>query len=401
MITRATLLGLTAMAVAVTTTATLVVRSCAAGRWQEMQAWAQRAEQQWQARDFTRPPAYGEPQSGSAFAAYHEAASLAATWPEGNQEELTRLRHRPHEVADGEARALLARWQPAIDAMRRGARCSDARRPTDWSLGFNVPVANLLVTRDITNVAVLLARRAQDDGRAGDAVALTLDAATYGADHVHSPLLIERMIGLALVAIATDAAWHDNHLRALPAAALRTLAEGLARIDARLTAAPGCLEGEVLLLANARLPDDNYLSAALGSGLGSWRYGFSMRAMHADAVLQQAAACERLRATATAPWPERQAAVRRAGAELLAVGNPILDMGIPMHSAERTLRDTTTLVRLLRLAVAHHLGDELPKLDDPLGDGPLRREQDDDGIRFVSAATRGERQRQRAATPRQ
>ena len=54
-------------------------------------------------------------------------------------------------------------------------------------------------------------------------------------------------------------------------------------------------------------------------------------------------------------------------------------------------REALVRLRMLRLAVATHLGESLPVLADALGDGPLRAETTDLGVRFTSASSRVQR----------
>src|SRR5262249_199332 len=64
---------------------------------------------------------------------------------------------------------------------------------------------NLLLARELVNAAVIAARRLQAAGSQQQAVELLLDAATFAADHARAPLLIDQMIGAALVQVAAAA----------------------------------------------------------------------------------------------------------------------------------------------------------------------------------------------------
>ena len=122
---------------------------------------------------------------------------------------------------------------------------------------------------------LLEARARRAEGRYVDAVHLTLDVMAMGAACVQDGVLINQMVGAALVSIAVDA-WPDEALRAAGAEALQTLRDGLARIDARLPATLD-LDAELREMADALLsvPDQQDWC-----GVGSWRYGFSTRWMN-------------------------------------------------------------------------------------------------------------------------
>jgi hypothetical protein len=365
----------------------IVIDRAAASRWQEVEAWRARAQRDMEARDTKRVPATGEARDGLAFAEYLRAFALA---PAGSdwQRPIDTREDLPREEAD----ALVRQLAPAVAAMRAGARSADARRYVDWKSAEPVPAKSLLQARGIVNVAVLQARALLAEARAREAVELLLDAATFGADYVHSPLLVERMIGCALTVIATGEAWRDDDLRMLDAAALELLDAGLARIDARLERAPNCLEGEALWLASR--------AGDLGWSLHAWRHGFSWRWQVADAVLRQAAACERLRVGTVADWPARQAQLAAEVQDLEASGNPLFLGLANLLSAEVSQRQALASVRLLRLAVAHHRGDDRLELRDPAGADLLERSVGERGVTFRSAAMRHDRLLERRAERR-
>ena len=97
------------------------------------------------------------------------------------------------------------------------------------------------------------------------------------------------------------------------------------------------------------------------------------------------------------PWTEREQRLQAMCELPVARQNPILAVALPnLPSAERSLRDTATLVRLLRCAVAWRLGDRTLQLADPLGSGPLRVQQAGDTVHFVSTGRRNEKPMERA-----
>src|SRR5690606_35941869 len=222
--------------------------------------------------------------------------------------------------SEAERDGLRARWAPAVDAMLAGARCSDARSPRRLDEGFPPPVTSLLAARWIANMACDRALRRLEQGAGTDAVGLTLDTMAFGADHADSPMLLDQMIGLAIVAIAAQEFWGETRLRVLDPAGLDMLAEGLARLDAGLPTAVS-LRTEIVLSAHALAAD---LRPADGFDLAAWRQAFSARARCADAVLRLAATVDELDRSLDRPWPERKVEIDRASAQLESCPDPIV-----------------------------------------------------------------------------
>ena len=369
----------------------LGVHEVADARWAEMQSWAASATQQWQQRDYRRTALWGETTAGSAFACYQRARDVAEPLCRADKL-LKELWLDPEQVAPAEAAALRSRWAPAIAAMREGAHRADARPAVAFEKGFSMPAHNLLAGRWITNMAVIEARELRAAGRGREAVELLLDAATMGADLVRSPMLIDQMIGAALVVIATSEAWPAFESAHLDREALDLLAQGLARLDGLLPASLA-YDGELLLKAHTFLnadpqawPENQGASTSLAPG---WRHGFSWRWMMADAFGELVAAAAELRAATDESWPLREQRLERIGARCQAAANPLLRQMWPnVASVEHTLRQMLTMVRLLRLAVDAHRGLPPAALNDPLGKGPIAVAETDAGVRFTSAGIR-------------
>ncbi len=352
--------------------------------WQELRHWVAAEQAAYAARSWQRPVLWGEGAGGDAFAAYAEALAVAAA-QRRDQKDLIPLLHTPAKVTAERRAELLAAWAPAVAALQRGARCAAARPPADPRDGFAAHTQNLLDARWVVNVAMLQARDRLAVGDGHGAVTLMLDAATFGADHLRSPLLIDQMIGVAMVAIATTEVWTDERLRALGPQDLRLLGEGLQRLDAQL---PVILpyDGELLFLGShfARWIDSGSPASLDGWALPSaWRYGFSTRWMLADAFLVQRGMARAIR-DADAGWIGRRALWAELAARAASSSNPVVQQTMPnLEAAERNLREVVTQVRLLRLAVAFQRGEALPELADPLGEGPLTAQRSADDAEVV------------------
>ena len=360
-----------------------VVEHRATTSWAAMETHGATMRADFDRRDHRRDALWGDNTDGAAFAEYARAAALAK--PLSGQDHLelvATLRRTDAEIA-AETVELRARWRPALEAMRAGAHRRDVRPPAVCGEDPNAGVSNLLLARWITNVAMFEARALRQAGQHREAVEWTLDAMTFGADHVRNGVLINQMIGLALVAIATSETWSDAALHRLDRPALDLLAAGLARLDAQL---PWHLDltADLLWLADslAHPPGEGY-------GVGSataWRYGFSAKWMTADAFAHYAATMERLADSRQLAWSKHQASMNAEMTALANSSNPMLSLMAPnVTAAESNLRQTLARIRLLRAAVGLLRGDDISRLRDPLGDGMLKvtREGDLTYVRSV------------------
>jgi len=366
---------------------TALIQHRAAAAWAAMQAtiadFAQRSSS-----PVIRAPLSGPGIPGSAFAAYEQALALAgeAIRSTTEAERIETLPHHRDERVQGTA-PLRAAWQPALAALRQGARHLDATATPAWQPGPH-SVANLLHARWLVNMAVLEARAERLAGNAMAAVEWTLDAATFGADLVASATLVNRMIGSAMVAIACHEAWPDHALRQLDREALQQLAKGLAQLDTRL---PERLDPTRELAWSGIALRDSVADASTPAWQ-AWRYGFSTRWQMANGFLTAAAQLEQTAAIPANHWPQRRTALQAISARLAASGNPVAEAtSFHIEAAELTLRCTLAQVRQLRSAVDLHLGQELPSLHDPLGSGEFTVVASNDATTLRSAGGYGNR----------
>ena len=357
-----------------------VVHFRAAASWNAMEQHAAALDSAWQHRDHRREPLWGTGTNGSAIAGYEQALELTKELCTNDKELVATLPHRDDGKVAG-TEALRARWQPALVALRGAAHCTDAKPP---ELPLDEPsqgIVHLLHARWLVNMAVLEARALRLAGQPRQAVEHTLDAAQFGADLVHSGVLIHAMIGAAMVSIATNEAWPDEALQRLDAPALELLAKGLERLDALLPERTD-LTGELRFISSCWLQGHHGGRASdWGVDLQSWRYGFSSRWMIADAFLQTAATSERLTGEPQLSWPQREAWMELEFRVMNDGGNPVANVMAPnLAAGERTLRGTVAQVRLLRMAVERHRGTGPVLLQDPLGDGPFAVVHEDAGV---------------------
>ena len=109
---------------------------------------------------------------------------------------------------------------------------------------------------------------------------------------------------------------------------------------------------------------------------------------------------ERLRAAKDRPWPARQRVFDQELRALAGMPNEAAQVIAPnLDACERQLRWNVAHLRLLRQAVALHLGAGDP-LTDPLADGPLHVEHRDDVATVASAGDDGRGKLRREVRPR-
>lgn len=367
--------------------------------WQAMLTLADGLQQRLEARPHHRQPLWGEARPGSAFAHYEQAMQKARELGVADRDALLAMLLRTDaDTAEApESQALLARWQPVLEALHEGAHTVDATPPPAPTVPGQPGMTNLLDARWVVNLAMFDARASRARGAGLAAVHRSLDGATFGVDLHRKGTLIEQMVASAIVAIAVNECWPEAALQHLDPNALSALAEGLEKLDAMLPETVD-FDGEMSFSLRWSMATPN---ERLSSTFAAWRYGFSTRWMFADAMLRTARTHQELGAAGALVWPQREALLELELGALLTSGNPIVATMVPnLTSAERGLRETKTLVRLLRMSVALHRGLDLPPLRDPLGDGPLRVTRQADGsVHLHGAGTEWRKNLARTVTP--
>lgn len=363
-----------------------VVHFRAERSWTAMQQAVRTLQTEWDGRAHRREPLWGEATADRAHEHYQRAMAAAKELERDHHGALVKLLARSDAQVAAELELRKA-WQPVLGPLRDGARAANVKPKVSPDSDPEEQVANLLAARWVANAAMFEARVLRHEGRHVDAVRRSLDAATFGADMMRDAVLINQMIGVAVIAIATDKAWGDEALAAIAPEALEALAAGLERLDASL---PETLDltSELLLCAWALQntgSDEQWMPSA-------WRFGFSTRWMISEAFVDYAAIADELAGASVSPWPERQAMFTLATEEALRSPNPLASVVIPhLSSAESHCRMTIATLRLLRMAVDLHRGRDLPPLRDPLGDGPLLVHREENGVRLRSAGSTDQR----------
>lgn len=352
-------------------------------QWRRLQAEAAVVQAALDAREPARPVLWGEAHAGAAWPHYERAFALLLT-PDKSGAYTAHLGRVEGARLAGSASVEPAREGPsaaqlvadhatALAALRTGAHQTDGRRPMQWSAGFDHDVQDLLNARTLANVCVVAAILAAGDGNGREAVHVLLDALQLGRDLAQSSLLIEQMIGGAVLGIGSrDALAWSNLLRHLDPDALRALGEGLARLDSSVPLGSDWLASEAVLFAHHSFEAPRKDDPFAGLTWRAWRYGFSTRLVLANHGLAQLALAARVRALCGNHDALDVAALERVFTEHATSPNPATRIMLPnVGSALRNRLQTVALLRLMRMATQHAAGEDVPPLPDPSG-GTLR-----------------------------
>lgn len=377
--------------VAVLLTTAAYVESQAEASWREMAALGDRLDAEWRTQPQARQPLWGEATDDNAFVHYRRAVSLIEPLDDDRRTFGKMLAKTDAELAES-AKDLRPAWQRGLTAMRDGAhalRFLEATGP-----GADDEILNLLGFRSVANAAALEARVLRHEGDARGSAQLTLDTMTMASDIFHSGILINQMIGIALLQIAMDP-WSDEALAQLDQPTADMFARGLARLDKRMPARMLTSRETAFMIRHVQKASDPMVSHEWGA-LGAYGYGFSTRWMMADAVLTTANHFAQLDAVAEDDWQSRKALSDKLIAEALATNNPFVHCMLPnLMSAERSIRHTVGNLRLFRMALDLHRGVDSDPLADPFSRGPFLIEKTNNALRLKSAGDAGHQRLER------
>ncbi|MCA8947876.1 MAG: hypothetical protein KDE27_00140 [Planctomycetes bacterium] len=315
-----------------------------AGGWQQMAAWAEAANREYAARDWTRPVAWGEAVEGEAFEHYRRALELL-----------------PPDAAPR------ARCTPAVAELQHGARCGRARPAYDVRAGVD---GNAVGDRAMSLVrfAMLEASELAGTGDPAAAVRVLLDAATFAADVLESPFRPEQGVGCELLRAVFDAAIRSELLAALDPAALTALDRGTEIVLARLTPASRH-DDTALIYANTLLRDRERLLGRIPWKLvlRAWssREGIVLAAFESYRTVAQAFAT----GMPEEPWPARRARLRQIEAGLydrIELWAPTSFVGLEAARYDVRIRGA-----MLRVALAVRRGEDHAAILDPSTGRPL------------------------------
>jgi hypothetical protein len=304
-------------------------------------------------------PLLGAAQPGFADRHYRAATDkFNSSKPQGDEPFLYELLEM--DELPPETEAMLARHEAALTELAAGAAADQIDYRTFCEVlatGYEDKVRRLVTSTEVGIAALLAARRDLASGRHGSAVQWAADLLTVARDQFGAGVPIYDLFAASYVHGVCEL-WSDSRLRALPAAEQRRLAEVLLRFDSTCSPATSCA-----VLAARHLAEVCELGEERDAG-----------PEQIDAHLRAVAALPGVEA----PWSVREPALAAASACLPEV------VRTELVQIESSRREAIARVRLLRLAVAHHLGEPLPVLPDPFGEAPLQTSEHEGGLRFAS-----------------
>jgi hypothetical protein len=354
------------------------------GRWDEMKDRLAEVRGELESMSNVREPLGGVATEGIAWEAYDEAFAWMKENVEGN--DMFLALQAASESGAGERRLethrLALELAIPLAAIQRGARCHNATRPMDWSVGFRHDHVFLWESRVLVDVLTLLGLAEIESGEVESGCAKILDALQLGQDMALSPMLITQLIGTSQTVPGSLRDFLEREgLGALPREALVSLEKGYATLIGRAPIQTRW-NGELVTLGNAVQLAYEKPSNLFGiegfSGGPVW--DLVMRWNIAEDVLRMAqvyAILEGLNAE------DHLQHVQTVGGELKDSGNLVLMLKHKLLNADAALRYNLVKAGQLQRALRRAL--ELPEVPfpDPL-EMPLTETDDGKVMSFHS-----------------
>lgn len=274
--------------------------------------------------------------------------------------------------ARGADEDLRARWAPVVGGIRAGARTRSVRPPDIDALERFPGLIHALDASTALGWDAIAACGAGDDEQAAE---ILCDGLLFGADLLALPGAVAEALGAQVLERMTQVLDATQVARLSPGA-LRLLAQGLAAVDATVSPCTDAILWTALWAAHLPATPGIRCDEALGiEWWTNWRFLFSPDAMCDAAVVELARDAAAADAAASLAWPERWRLLATLAQRHRQSDNPaIRALALGWHDHEAARRRALVHLRLLRLAVALHLGEQPEPLPDPLGPGLLQVE---------------------------
>ena len=348
--------------------------------WSEMLAIGNELQRSIESADTTREVLHGTPIQALAFDEYSAALARVdeSTFRDLNSYRVAR--HQQDEASETLRDALLDQHRETLRLLEEGARSTDAHYSIDEGDGSNSDLLDFKACRSIAELTVAAADRHLCEGHPESAVNVLLDGMQFSRDLHESPLLINDVIGIALLAITSKEALIDNGLlERFPAPQLERLAAGMAKVDASIAPVGHAMDGDLVRLAsnltNVNGDQEDIALESCSFFFGDYLpRGFSERATLSKYVTQLKRDRDLMHTMHADSWSERRAALEDIAK---ATSNPIFaDSATRWLSAEASRRAGMAVFRLARIATEYRAtGTTLP-LADPFGGEFDLHEQD-------------------------
>lgn len=364
--------------------AALVAASLTAepGAWSDSVQWARGFRETSAARAATCPVLVGEPLPGNPLDAYERLGRLVLALDAPEREQLHAFAEHRSEDSE-QALALVAKVPvDALDALRQLTRMG-GKMYAPANLGTRDSFSVFGDQHVLFDALLILARYAESEPERMHA---WLDVVACGWDLAGSEVPVHSLVGLMAAGRAMDVA-DDEWVMTLSPDGLRVLSEALAKVDA---ATPECIDLELGLAAMVLFVDeaDELQPGDIGlrSVYQSWQNAFSLEN---EAIERVSRTVEQVRAFLDSTplhegWASRSQRLQRLVKED-ELSNADLMSGYLSYvfEGEQSRRECLANLRLLRMAMAKRLGEDLA-LPDPLGEGAIGVANQGDDVRFFS-----------------
>ncbi|HEX7901717.1 MAG TPA: hypothetical protein VF950_28415 [Planctomycetota bacterium] len=361
------------------------VQATASRRWTALSEKVPQLILEARGREARRPVLRGEAVPGNAWDDYNQA--LAAI-KGAKSSDLGEFVSRGLKADRAAVEAILKLHEGTLALLASGARKAEGTYRVQFEKGFAADLPGLLAAQNLVNLMACKSRFLVEAGKTREAADLLLDGLRFGADMGKNTLLIAEMISIAMLStmmdelrdLARDPEMKDvdwpGVARALELLDASWPDHAESMLNEGVSAAAGLVKEEMVGLG--------FGEGAMGA-LSSWRYGFSLRLMIADAV-DTHLDCMRRHAAACRSWADSERTGKELDEAVEASSNPIVKITIPgLASSHRAGVERRAQLSLLRMAVALRAGQPLPPLLDPFDGAKLRS----DGTKVWSIGSDG------------
>ena len=365
-------------------------------RWEAMRSRIGELKTEAQSRSEPRSVLRGKPIPGNAWTEYRIAVDDASMWPQNFNSVMAKFINRDGGADRAAVEKFLAEHADALEHLHLGAQRSDGQYPYEWNRGRLMALPSLNGTRRLAQLAAAQARILAESGRPQEAVSLLLDVSVFGRDLATNAPLLSQLVGLSVDSIAFDEMRQLLLAGKLKQSELAALAKDLETVDRDFPTFASGIENETLAFGASILEfgDATPLTGPWW-GLakeGGWRYGFSAKAVAADAFEVRDAQMQRAQKIDAMQFTSANKEARAIEAEVEASENPVLRMSTPsLTKIYLAHRDVLVHLRLLRAGVAALAQGEVQQIPDPFGEN-LLHDRDAHTLRIWSIGRDGKNQ---------
>lgn len=272
--------------------------------------------------------------------------------------------------------AVLDALQPDFGNVVRGSSCAEGQYPWDWGrmipdISLSGPVISQ--AHFFLSVGLVEARRRVEMGDPAGALELLLAFMAFGRDVGDNGLSVHLAVGCAMIRTAGDEVQAMLLARKFDREQLLALERSLNILDRDFLRYGPALRNEQIAFGNLFLRGLTLKEKIFMDGLDprtiqtGWRYGYSNKALQADAFFRFDEWCGRLSGIDSLPFPELLVLQDEIAKEGEASPNPWAVVLWRFVRGFTYLRECHARLRLLRSAALYRAGGELPALSDPCG----------------------------------